>query len=243
VPYPDRLLADDEEVVAHLHPHWTTLFWPVVRLLAVVGAASHLAALVPAGPQQGVLRLALLAVALVVLAATVVRPVLRWRTTHVVVTTHRVLVREGVLSRRGRDVGLSRITDVSYEQTPWERIVRSGTITVDSVGDGGPLVLRRVPHCDGLQALLVQLAEDDGPPGRRPGHRGPAHRPRALRAGAATRCDRSVTASLAGSVGPATYLPHPCGCCTPPTGTSGGPSTGRTCSPSRRRCCPGWPAS
>jgi uncharacterized membrane protein YdbT with pleckstrin-like domain len=161
VAYPDKLLADDEEVVAHLHPHGTTLFWPVVRFLAVVGAASYLAALVPAGRQQGVLRMALLAVALVVLTVAVVVPVLRWRTTHVVLTTSRVLVREGVLTRRGRDVALSRVTDVSSRQTLWERIVRSGSLTVESAGDGGPLVLRRVPDPDGVQALLAQLVEDD----------------------------------------------------------------------------------
>ncbi|PWW22912.1 PH (Pleckstrin Homology) domain-containing protein [Geodermatophilus normandii] len=161
MPYPDKLLADDEEVVEHLHPHWTTLFWPVVRLLVVVGAGSYLAALVPDGRQQGVLRMALLAVVLGVLAVAVVRPVLRWWTTHVVLTTHRVLVREGVLSRRGRDVGLSRITDVSCRQTLPERFVRSGTIAVESVGDGGPLVLRRVPRSDAVQALLAQLVQDD----------------------------------------------------------------------------------
>ncbi|MGY1673516.1 PH domain-containing protein [Geodermatophilus sp. SYSU D00710] len=164
MPYPDRLLADDEEVVAHLHPHWTTLFWPVVRFLVVVGAASYLAALVPAGRQQGVLRMLLLAVALVVLAVAVAGPLLRWRTTHVVVTTHRVLVRTGVLSRRGRDVALSRVTDVSCRQTPWERIVRSGTVTVESAGEGPPLVLRRLPDSDGVQALLAQLVEDDPRP-------------------------------------------------------------------------------
>ncbi len=163
--FPDKLLADDEEVVAHLHPHWTTLFWPVVRFLAVVGAASYLAALVPAGPRQDTLRLALLGLALALLAVAVLRPVLRWRTTHVVLTTARVLVRRGVLTRRGRDVALSRITDVSCRQTLRERIVRSGTITVESAGDGGPLVLCRVPDPDGVQALLTQLIEDDAEQG------------------------------------------------------------------------------
>ncbi len=161
MPYPDKLLADDEEVVAHLHPHWTTLFWPVVRFLAVVGAASYLAALVPAGRQQGVLRAALLAVALVVLAVAVLRPVLRWRTTHVVLTTSRVLVREGVLTRRGRDVPLSRITDVSSRQTLWQRLLRSGTLTVETAGEGGPLVLDRLPACDDVGQLLLQLSEED----------------------------------------------------------------------------------
>ena len=40
MPYPDRVLAEDEEVVRHLHPHWLTLFRPVLWLLVVVGAAS-----------------------------------------------------------------------------------------------------------------------------------------------------------------------------------------------------------
>ena len=40
MPYPDKLLTDDEEVVQHLHPHWLTVFWPVVRFLLIVGAAS-----------------------------------------------------------------------------------------------------------------------------------------------------------------------------------------------------------
>ncbi len=161
MPFPDRLLSDDEEVVVHLHPHWTTLFWPVVRLFAVVGGASYLAALVPAGAQQGVLRLVVLAVALVVLAVTVVRPLLRWRTTHYVVTTSRLLLRSGVLSRSGRDVPLSRIGDVSSRQTLWQRVLRSGTLAVESAGDGGPVVLDRVPAVDEVQRLLTDLVEED----------------------------------------------------------------------------------
>jgi uncharacterized membrane protein YdbT with pleckstrin-like domain len=161
VPYPDKLLVDDEEVVVHLHPHWTTLFWPVVRSLAVVGAGSYLAALVPPGPHQGVLRLTLLAVALGALAVLVAGPLLRWRTTHHVLTTRRLLSREGVRSRRGRDVALSRVTDVSFRQTLRQRLTRSGTLTVESVGDGGALVLERVPDVEGTAALLHHLIEED----------------------------------------------------------------------------------
>ena len=53
MPYPDKLLAEDEEVVRHLHPHWLTLARPVLVLLLVVGGTSFGAALVPAGPSQG----------------------------------------------------------------------------------------------------------------------------------------------------------------------------------------------
>jgi uncharacterized membrane protein YdbT with pleckstrin-like domain len=161
VPYPDKLLAPDEEVVRHLHPHWLTVFWPVVAFLLVVGGASFGAALVPDGRQQGVVRLVIAAVALLLLAVSVVVPVLRWRTTHYVITTHRLLFRQGILARHGRDIGLSRITDVSYRQTLWERLISSGALTIESAGDGGPTVLRQIPDSDGVQQLLNHMIEED----------------------------------------------------------------------------------
>jgi uncharacterized membrane protein YdbT with pleckstrin-like domain len=168
VPYPDKLLAEDEEVVRHLHPHWLTLARPVLVLLLVVGGTSFGAALVPAGPSQGTARTVLAGLALVVVVAAVLRPLLRWRTTHHVVTTHRVLLREGVLARRGRDIALSRIADVSYRQTLGQRLVSSGTLTIETVGDGGATVLERVPDSDGVQQLLVQLVEEDADRRRAP---------------------------------------------------------------------------
>jgi len=161
VPYPDRLLTEDEEVVRHLHPHWLTLFWPVVRFLLIVGAASFGMAAIPAGRQQGVLRLLVLALAVVLLLVFVLVPLLRWRTTHYVVTTHRLLFREGIMSRRGRDIGLSRITDVSYRQSLWERIINSGTLTIESAGEGGATVLRKIPDSEGVQQLLNHMVEED----------------------------------------------------------------------------------
>ena len=161
MPYPDKLLADDEEVVRHLHPHWLTVFWPVVLFLLLVGGASFGAALVPPGPQQGVVRLAIVALALLLLLVYVVVPLLRWRTTHYVVTTHRLLFREGILARRGRALGLSRITDVSFRQTLWDRVVRSGTLTIETAGDGGATVLRDIPDSDGVQQLLAYMIEED----------------------------------------------------------------------------------
>ena len=159
--YPDKLLAEDEEVVRHLHPHWLTLVRPVLVLLLVVGGTSFGAALVPAGAFQGTVRAVVAGLALLVLVLAVLRPVLRWRTTHYVVTTHRVLLREGVLTRRGRDIALSRIADVSYRQTLGQRLVSSGTLTIESASDGGATVLERVPDSDGVQQLLVQLLEED----------------------------------------------------------------------------------
>lgn len=161
MPYPDKLLADDEEVVRHLHPHWTTVFRPTVWFLVIVGAASFGAAVIPVGRQQGVLRLAVVVVSLLLLLFVVVAPLLRWRTTHYVITTHRLLFREGVLARHGRDIALSRITDVSYRQTLWERLIRSGTLIIESAGETGTTVLSKIPDSEGVQQLLNHMIEED----------------------------------------------------------------------------------
>ncbi|MGY1813401.1 PH domain-containing protein [Blastococcus sp. SYSU D00820] len=161
MPYPDKLLAHDEQVVRHLHPHWLTIFWPVVLFLLVVGGASFGAAVVPDGRQQGLVRLLIVALAAVLLLVFVLVPLLRWRTTHYVITTHRLLFREGILARKGRDIGLSRITDVSYSQSVWERLINSGTLTIESAGDSGATVLKQIPDSDGVQQLLNHMVEED----------------------------------------------------------------------------------
>jgi uncharacterized membrane protein YdbT with pleckstrin-like domain len=132
-----------------------------VWFLVFVGGASFGMALIPAGRQQGVVRMLILAVALVLLLTVVLVPVLRWRTTHYVITTHRLLFREGILSRRGRDIGLSRITDVSYRQSLWDRIINSGTLTIESAGDSGATVLKQIPDSEGVQQLLNLMIEED----------------------------------------------------------------------------------
>ena len=161
VPYPDKLLADDEEVVQHLHPHWTTVFWPIVWFLLIVGSASFGIGAIPPGQQQGLYRLAVIGLAVVLALFLVLIPVLRWRATHYVITTHRLLFRTGVLARRGRDIGLSRITDVSYRQSLWERVINSGTLTVETAGEGGHTEFTKIPDSDGVQQLLNQLVEED----------------------------------------------------------------------------------
>jgi uncharacterized membrane protein YdbT with pleckstrin-like domain len=116
--------------------------------------------MIPVGSNQGVLRLALLAVAAVLVLLTVVRPLMRWRTTHYVITTHRVLYRAGVLARSGHDIALARITDVSFSQTLWERVIRSGTLRITSAGEGST-VLHRVPGSERVLTLLNHMIEED----------------------------------------------------------------------------------
>ena len=44
--YPDSVLAGDEQVVLHRHPHWKRLIGPVAALLVVTAVAAFAAAYV-----------------------------------------------------------------------------------------------------------------------------------------------------------------------------------------------------
>jgi len=161
VPYPDQLLADDEKVVRHLHPHWITLVRPVFFFVLVVGGGAFLAAIVPNRSWRDVAWIAIAAVAAILLVWLSVIPFLAWRTTHYVLTTHRVLIRTGIMHHRGRDIALGRINDVSFEQSLWDRIIGAGTLMVESAGESGQQVLRNIPHSDRAQQTINRLIEED----------------------------------------------------------------------------------
>ncbi len=159
--YPDKLLASDEKVVKHLHPHWLTLVIPIFVLVVTVAAAAFGIWQIPDGSSQIWLRLAVLVVAVAIVLTFTVVPMLRWGTTHYVITSHRVMFRFGILHRHGKDVAFPRITDVAYSQSLWDRIVGAGRLTIESAGEGPAAVLGNVPNSDEVQQLINHLVEED----------------------------------------------------------------------------------
>jgi uncharacterized membrane protein YdbT with pleckstrin-like domain len=159
VAYPDELLVEGERVVMHKHPHWKMLVVPVLVLLLVVAIGSYLAALAGSQTWGHWAWLALAVVGLGLVTRFTVVPVVRWRTTHFVVTTRRVLVREGVLTRRGIDIPLKRINSVQFRHTIFERIVGSGTLIIESASDE-PLEFDDVPGVEKVHMLLYDELAD-----------------------------------------------------------------------------------
>ncbi|MCW2572768.1 MAG: rane-flanked domain [Frankiales bacterium] len=157
--YPTKLLAADEQLIHDLHPHWKALVSPVVILVVVLGVGSFAAALMPAGSHQGLERLAVLVVGLLLLGMYSLRPFLHWITTHFVITDRRVLVRTGIFARTGRDIPLSRINDITFSHTFLERLLGCGTLVVESAGERGQVTLTEVPHVEQMQRELYDLVE------------------------------------------------------------------------------------
>jgi uncharacterized membrane protein YdbT with pleckstrin-like domain len=155
VAYPDDLLVEGEQVVMHKHPHWKKIIVPVLVLLLVVGLGSYLAAILSSQVWAPTAWIVIAAVGLILVGWLTVVPVIRWRTTHFVVTTRRVLIREGVFSRHGIDIPMSRINSVQFRHNIIERILGCGTLIIESASDE-PLEFDDIPGVERVHTLLYQ---------------------------------------------------------------------------------------
>jgi uncharacterized membrane protein YdbT with pleckstrin-like domain len=157
----DSSLAAGEESVRVLHPHWKTLVGPAVAGFLVAVALAAAEALIPGNKYAAIERLAVAVVAVALLVWWLLLPVLVWRTTVYEVTTRRLRLRDGIVTRNGRDIPLSRITDVSFRKGLLDRMLGCGTLVVESAGEHGELALTEIPHVERVSSLLFQLVEDE----------------------------------------------------------------------------------
>ncbi|MGH3254905.1 MAG: PH domain-containing protein [Streptosporangiaceae bacterium] len=154
-------LTADEQPVLFLRPHWKTLIRPF--LLAVIVVAVALVAEVYASGTKNAapVQLAIAAVTILVLMLWLTVPVLRWRTTTYELTTKRLRMREGIVTRRGRDIPLVRINDVSFEKGLLDRLLGAGRLVVESAGEHGQILLKDIPHVEQVQGTLFRLIEQE----------------------------------------------------------------------------------
>jgi uncharacterized membrane protein YdbT with pleckstrin-like domain len=157
----DSSLAPGEEPVEVLHPHWKTLVRPIGLAFVVVAVLLVGEVLIPNSKTVTIERLALAAVAIVLLMWWLMYPLLRWRTTVYELTTRRMRLRDGIITRNGRDIPLSRITDVSFRKGLLDRMLGCGTLIVESAGEHGELTLTEIPHVERVQSTLFQLVEEE----------------------------------------------------------------------------------
>ncbi|HEY2696560.1 MAG TPA: PH domain-containing protein [Pseudonocardiaceae bacterium] len=158
--YPENLLTEGEEVVLHKHPHWKMLIVPVLIFLVVVAAASFGSAAFAKQPWHEAAWIAIVVVAIVVIVWCTLIPLMRWRTTHFIVTTDRVMAREGVLNRTGMDIPLSRINSVRFEHGLIDRIWGAGTLIIESASDE-PLEFDDIPQVEYVHSLLYREVNDN----------------------------------------------------------------------------------
>lgn len=159
--FPESVLTSDERVVLHLHPHWKAIVRPVAVLVLAVAVVVAAWLFLPVAGWSTPALLVIAAVAVIAVVWLSVWPWLKWRSTHYVFTNERVIMREGVFSREGRDIPLNRVNDVSFHHNFFERMLGCGTLTIESAGERGQVVLTDIPHVEKVQSELYELTEAD----------------------------------------------------------------------------------
>ena len=160
--YPEHLLTDDETLLREFHPHWRVLLpivgWALI-LGAVAGVVWYLDARTPgddvlaAGPIA-----ATVAAGLTVLLA--IPPLVRWYATLYVLTTERIVVRTGIVSKSGVEIPLENINNVLFSQSVLERMLGYGDVLIESAGSQGQSRLENIPDPEAFQSQVYRAREE-----------------------------------------------------------------------------------
>jgi uncharacterized membrane protein YdbT with pleckstrin-like domain len=154
--YPERLLTDDETVIDELRPHWRVLLAPAFWTILCVGAI--IAAFQVRTPPAWLIPTSVLLSLLFFLGLAVPPIVRRWFTMYVL-TTERIVVRSGVISRAGSEIPLESISNVLFSQSIVERLLGYGDVLLESAGESGQSRLRNVPDPEAFQSKVYGARE------------------------------------------------------------------------------------
>ena len=152
MPFPRKLLNEGEDVVLDLHPHWRFFSGPVTAVVATTAAAVALR-------HVGDALLVALVAASVICLLWVAARYARWATTNFVVTTDRLVFRHGILSKRGKEIPLSRVNDIAVDQSLLERLIGAGDVTIESGGERGQQVFPDMPRPLAVQNAIYREME------------------------------------------------------------------------------------
>lgn len=119
-------------MIVDLRPHW----WYLSRVFtfAVLAFLILIVELIVLG--NTVVNLLLLLVFLYTLGDFGQR-YLKWTSTNFVITTDRVIFRQGVFAKHGIEIPLERVANVGFNQTIFERMLGTGDVLIESSGRDG----------------------------------------------------------------------------------------------------------
>jgi uncharacterized membrane protein YdbT with pleckstrin-like domain len=148
-----KLLTDGESVVVDTRTHPKALILPGLVLVVTLAVAVFLDRKV----SNGIVSLVIWILALVVVVWWVLRPFLDWLTATYTITSKRLITREGLLSRKGHDIPLMRISDVAFDQGIVDRMLGCGTLVISDASTHGSVRLHDIPHVETVQRTLSDL--------------------------------------------------------------------------------------
>jgi uncharacterized membrane protein YdbT with pleckstrin-like domain len=147
------LLNEGESVVVDTRTHPKALLLPILMLVVLLAIGT----VVQTQVDQNVVTWTVWALVVIGILWFVARPVLIWLTATYTITTRRLITRHGVITRRGHDIPLTRISDVAYEKDLIDRLLGCGTLVISDASTHGQVALPDIPHVEDVQRKLNDL--------------------------------------------------------------------------------------
>ena len=151
-----KLLNEGETVVIDTRTHVKALLLPLLVLVVLLAVGTY----VQVAVDNGTVPLVVWAVVVVLAVWFVLRRVLEWATATYTFTNRRLITRSGVLVRRGHDMPLARISDISYEFGLIDRMLGCGTLVISDASERGQIKLHDIPHVEETQRKVNAMLQD-----------------------------------------------------------------------------------
>jgi len=160
MPFPRRLLIENEELVLELRPHWIAIVVPaIVTILVVAGWILALTYAPDDGTSRSIVVWGASAIGVFLLIAFPVRKFIAWVTSYFVVTSDRVIHREGWIAKRSMEIPLEAINDVRFHQGVFERLIGAGDLIISSASEFGRQVFGDIRNPEEVQKAISHQGE------------------------------------------------------------------------------------
>jgi membrane protein YdbS with pleckstrin-like domain len=153
MPYPRKNLNPDETVALDMHPHWWYFWEPALTLIGVLIVAIIVLVETDSGGVGSAVRWLMLAF-IVIAAVWLVSRYMKWISTNFVITSNRIIFRQGILSKSGIEIPLDRVMNVNFHQGILERMLGAGDLLIESGGEDGQSRFTDIRHPDRVQNLI-----------------------------------------------------------------------------------------
>ncbi|WP_183093871.1 PH domain-containing protein [Nocardioides stalactiti] len=153
-----KLLNPDEKLIISCRQHPKALFVPILALVVFLAIGVAVQVLI-GGEGDGALwaTRAVWILSLLGILWYTVRPFFDWLTTVHGVTDRRLITRRGILTRKGHDIPLARISDLQIEINLIDRPFGCGTLVITDASTFGEVRLNDIPHVEATQRQINEL--------------------------------------------------------------------------------------
>ena len=157
--FPKKNLNTDETIALDMHPHWWYFASPAFSLLGVIIVGIVVLSQTDSETTNRKAAVIAVLVLLVVTALWLIGRYLKWLTTNFVITSQRLIFRQGVVAKRGIEIPLERVNNVNFNQSVFERLLGAGDLLIESGGEDGQQRFTDIRHPDKVQNLVHAQVE------------------------------------------------------------------------------------